>query len=32
VVGDGRGVVLDFEGGGELVDVVVEGDLGLAAG
>src|SRR5580692_8837041 len=32
VVGDGGRVVLDFQGGGQGVDVGVEGDLGLAAG
>ena len=32
VVGDGGGLVLDDQGGGQGVDVLVEGDLGLAAG
>ncbi len=32
VVGDGGGLVLDDQGGGQGVDVLVEGDLGLSAG
>lgn len=31
VVGDGRRVVLGFQGGGEIIDVLVEAHLGLAA-
>jgi hypothetical protein len=32
VIGDGGGLVLDDQGAGQGVDVLVEGDLGLAAG
>jgi hypothetical protein len=32
VVAGGRGVVLDVQGAGQRVDVIVEGDLGLPAG